>query len=364
MEVEVLTTCIIDIYDDWDRNYHEPGMERSNGVLVRRFPMKRRKGRVYARLNRRLMAGGPLTGWGQRRFLRHMFRAPALYRYIERHQQDYWYICIPFMFASTYHAVLAAPTRSLIIPCLHDDGIYDPPPIYRKMFRSARGLLFNTDAEARFAASLIGPVPGQVRRVMGEGIETDAVGDGDRFRRTFEISGPVVLYAGRREDGKNVPLLIEYRQRYTVEHPGRATLVLIGSPAPPPESDGPGIRDLGFVPMQDKYDAFAAADLCCQPSVNESFSLVVMESWVQGSPVLVHGDCAVTSEHCEISGGGLAFTTYEKFAESVDRVLDDPADARSMGQRGRQYVLDRYQWPTVVERYQEVIAEIAGTVRS
>ena len=38
------------------------------------------------------------------------------------------------------------------------------------------------------------------------------------------------------------------------------------------------VYDLGFVDLQDKYDAYGAATLLCQPSKNESFSFVIMES--------------------------------------------------------------------------------------
>ena len=52
--------------------------------------------------------------------------------------------------------------------------------------------------------------------------------------------------------------------------------------------------DLGFVDIQDKYDITAAATLLCQPSKNESFSIVIMESSLCGRPVLVHEACEVT----------------------------------------------------------------------
>jgi glycosyltransferase involved in cell wall biosynthesis len=358
MDVEILTTCIRDLYDDWGRNHHAPGTEYYRGIPVQRFPVKRRRAKAFNRLNRRLGQGERITPREERTFIHQMFVAPSLYRYIKRHQRDYLFIFTPFMFASTYHGVLTAPDRSLIIPCLHDDGVYARLGIYHDLLRSARGLLYNTATEASFGDSLIGPVDGQIRRVIGVGIDTDLIGDGARFRAKHQIEGPILLYAGRLDEGKNVPLLIEYWSRYVDESSRQATLVLIGSASPPTDgTDRASIRDLGFLSPEDKIDAFAAADICCQPSLNESFSLVIMESWVQGTPVLVHGDCAVTSEHCATSGGGLRFTTYDEFARSVDRVLDDPPAARAMGQLGREYVLDHYQWPTIVARYQEVITE-------
>lgn len=34
----------------------------------------------------------------------------------------------------------------------------------------------------------------------------------------------------------------------------------------------------------------------------------------------------------------------------------------AMGQRGRQYVMDNYQWPAIVAKYQNLIAEIRATL--
>ena len=110
--------------------------------------------------------------------------------------------------------------------------------------------------------------------------------------------------------------------------------------------------------MQDKYDAYAAADIFCMPSVNESFSIATMESWLMETAVLVHGHCAVTREHCLKSNGGLYFTNYDEFAATVDYLLDNPAIARQMGRNGRQYVLDNFQWPTVIAKYQQLIETI------
>lgn len=78
---------------------------------------------------------------------------------------------------------------------------------------------------------------------------------------------------------------------------------------PIPETCKNQIHDLGFVPVQDKYDAYAAAEMLCQPSKNESFSFVIMESWLMGRPVLVHESCKVTSNFARESMVGCIFKT-------------------------------------------------------
>jgi glycosyltransferase involved in cell wall biosynthesis len=120
------------------------------------------------------------------------------------------------------------------------------------------------------------------------------------------------------------------------------------------------ILDLGFVPPQDKADAYAAALALCQPSLLESFSIVMMEAWLAGTPALVHGRCAVTREHCLASNGGLFFEDYFEFAEAVALLARDAALRRQMAANGRAYVLARYTWDRVTDAYLDVFRRIGA----
>ena len=168
-----------------------------------------------------------------------------------------------------------------------------------------------------------------------------------------------MLYAGRRETGKNIDLLIDYWRRYKQRSSRAAKLVLIG----PGDIGGQiqavdGIIDLGFLAVQDKYDAFAAANIFCNPSVHESFSRSLMESWLTGTPAIVHADCAVTREHCQLSNGGLYFRDFEEFAAATDYLLDHKAASERMGQQGRRYVLDNFTWDVVLEGYKALFDKV------
>jgi glycosyltransferase involved in cell wall biosynthesis len=125
-----------------------------------------------------------------------------------------------------------------------------------------------------------------------------------------------------------------------------------GAVAIPPDRHH-DILDLGFLPEQDKLDAYAAALALCQPSLNESFSIVMMEAWVAGTPALVHANCAVTREHCLEANGGLFFADAEEFAETVELLRSAPALRQALGVQGRRYVLRHFTWEAVVENYLE-----------
>ena len=360
LEVEVLTTCIQDFHADWGKNHHRPGVEQINGVVVRRFPVLPRDQGAFSQVNWRLMHNLSITAVQEQTYINHMFQVPALFEYIAQQTQPTLFIFIPYMFATTYHGAQIHPKRSIIIPCLHDES-YARLAIYRQVLPQVRALVLHVEAELALTNQLYGPAKGQIRAVLGEGVDCDFVADGQRFRDKYQIPGPFMLYAGRRETGKNVPLLLQYWQRYQRANGRSPHLILIG-PGNMQVPPGANIIDLGFVSVQDKYDAYAAADIFCLPSVNESFSIVTMESWLTETPVLVHGHCAVTREHCLKSNGGLYFTNYDEFAATADYLWQNPVIARQMGQNGRQYVLDNFQWPQIIEKYKKLITTIEAEI--
>lgn len=360
--VEVLTTCTRDLYADWGKNYHQPGVSQINGTAVHRFPVDARDRQAFDRINIRLMNNLPISAADERVFIEQMIRAPRLAEFIRQEAGNRLYVFMPYMFSTTYHGVLAAPERALMIPCLHDES-YARLAIYQEMFAAARGLVFHTEAEQQLAVRLYPTPEHQLRTVLGEGVDTDQQYDAERFRLTYGLEGPIVLYAGRREVGKNTPLLLDYWARYW-RREGRARgakLVLIGPGEVTilPDAAG-GVVDLGFVSAADKADAYAAAAVFCMPSVNESFSIVLMESWLAGTPALVHGGCGVTREHCLRSNGGLYFTDYDEFAATLSYLLDNRDTAERLGAQGRAYVLANYPWEVIIPRYLALFDEVLG----
>ena len=67
------------------------------------------------------------------------------------------------------------------------------------------------------------------------------------FRRRHGLEGPLLVYLGRKETGKNVPLLIEYALRYRALRRADLTLVLAGDGPVTAPPDTPGVRDLGYL---------------------------------------------------------------------------------------------------------------------
>jgi glycosyltransferase involved in cell wall biosynthesis len=79
------------------------------------------------------------------------------------------------------------------------------------------------------------------------------------------------------------------------------------------------------------------------PSRWESFSIATLEAMAQRTPVLVNGGSPVLAQHAARSGAGRSYTDDESFCRALDGLLDAPGERAEMGERGRAYVLSRYQ---------------------
>ncbi len=352
-DVEVLTTCSREFAGDWAANELPEGTDVVNGVPVRRFPVRPRDAAAFDRINARLMADDPIDPDEERVFIREMINSDALCDFIRDHVGRYFLIFTPYMFGTTWAGSAIDPDRSALIPALHDES-YAYLRIYAEMFRRVRGVVFYSRAEMELARSLYTLRPGAAALVpvgIDEGPETD----GERFRAKHSL-GPYLLYVGRKEVGKNLPMLIDAFDRYRRRRRTDLRLVLIGKGpvTAPPALEG-AVLDLGFVPEQDKWDAYAGALALCQPSVKESFSIVMMEAWLASTPSLVHGRCAVTREHCIESDGGLYFLDDREFAAAVDVLRERPGLRDALGRQGRQYVERRFNWAAVIARYLDVL---------
>ena len=356
-EVEVLTTCVKSFASDWNEDYHPAGLTEEAGIPVRRFPVRKRDTAAFDRVNAKLIQGRILTGDEEETFCREMINSPALYDYMREHDGEYGlYFFIPYMFGTTVYGCRIRPGKSVLIPCLHDES-YAYMKCLREPFCQAAGMVFNAEPERQLAEKLFG-TRGETFTTFGIGMDTDQTSDPERFRAKFGIRDPFILYAGRKDAGKRVDLLIRYFTEFKRRNPGEMKLVLIGG-GEIPIPEGGDILDLGFVDRQDKYDAYGAAELFCNPSEMESFSLVIMESWLAGRPVLVNGKCAVTKDFARTAGGGLWFEGYGEFEGGVKYLTERKDEAARMGQNGRKYVLEHFDWNVITGKYLKLIKLLA-----
>ncbi|HYZ91493.1 MAG TPA: glycosyltransferase family 4 protein [Actinomycetota bacterium] len=350
-EVDVFTTCAVD-HRTW-RNELPAGVERYKGVLtVRRFPISDRDLGIHGELDRAISSGFRLSPEEELLWLRHGPTSVPMEEELSARGESYDAIlALPYLFGTTYFAFAACPSRAVIIPCLHDE-----PFAYfgfvREMLSGARGIMFNTNAESQLAQRIVGRLAPW--GIVAVGLDAPAPGR----RRRVRIPEPSILYVGRRESGKNTPMLIDYFVRYKRRHSAPLFLAFAGSGDPVPNRPDIVETKLNF---RSPLDVFASATIACQPSVNESLSIVLLESWQAGRPALVHGSCDVTKEHCERSNGGLWFSSYAEFEAVLDRLLASQELRELLGRNGRAYVEREYSWDAVLGRFDESLRNILAT---
>lgn len=347
-QVEVVTTCARD-YVTW-KNERPAGVEQVNGIPVRRFPVAHeRDPNHFGRLSKRVFdethsvadelawldSEGPAS--------------PALIDYLERAASELDFILLfSYRYYHAWHGARRVASKALLVPTAERDpaiglGVFGPT------FRGVRGVMYNSHEERAMIQTATGnqAVPGVV---VGIGSEIPRHSDPQRFRKKHNIRRPFAIYVGRIDENKGCRELFDFFLRYAATFPRGLDLVLIGSPIIPIPQH-PRIHHLGFLPDEDKFDGIAASDLLIMPSYFESLSMVALEAWALGRPVLANGRCDVLKGQCIRSGAGLYYERYEEFAETLYSLESNgPLNAR-LGRNGRDYFAQHYTWPVIEGKY-------------
>jgi glycosyltransferase involved in cell wall biosynthesis len=399
--VEVLTTRADD-YRSWE-NYYPAGETNLNGVKILRFPVSKARHmpsfdasydfmlHLRSDLARREIL--PLLAepfcdflrnqrycWKYRTkalyryFLyakwRHLHRsaqrqwmeqqgplAPSLSRYLAQQHHDYRAIFFfSYNYATTYDNLPRVQQKAILVPTVHQEDCL-AFPIFQETFNRARFIIFNTAAEARITRQQYAALNPHKLLIAGAGIDLPPATPRDFMRTTFGLQEPYILYVGRIDPAKGCQLLFAYFLRFKQEYHHPLKLVVMGrNYTTIPEH--PDIVYVGFCDELTKIGAMREATALVLPSFFESLSLVVLESLLVKTPVLVNAACEVLKDHCITSGGGLCYSDYSSFHEQLTIILTDSSARKVMGEKGHAYVQARYSWPKVLEIYQHAINRI------
>jgi glycosyltransferase involved in cell wall biosynthesis len=354
-DVAVATTCARD-HATWE-NELPPGETHEGGVCVHRFAVAPRDVARHDALHAAVV-GGRASYADELEWLSQGVWSAQMQEYLEDPATDHdLRIFAPYLFGTTVWGAQALPARSALMPCLHDEP-YAHLGVVGRTIEAVRGCMFNAPAEEALARRLYRVRDGGV---VGMGFDSPAALPEIDFAERHGIEGPYLLYAGRLEEGKRVHVAVEYALRLGEERAEAPALVLAGRGGyrAPREARG-RVIEVGYLGDDEKRAAHAGALALVNPSEMESLSLVVMESWLEGTPVIVAHGSEVMRDHVERSRGGIAFADYASFRDAVETLLRDPQRARAMGERGRTYVLDEYGWPAVSDRMAALVERLAA----
>ena len=303
-DVTVLTTCSRDWHDPWDRNTLSPGTTNDGKVRVSRFRVDRTNTGAFREINRAVLSvprGTLVPGLNaademiEAAFVQHNIVSTSLLAELARTSNDYDRVLfLPYLYGTTLRGWHIPRERSAIVPCFHDEAYAYLGPV-AAMMRGMPLILFNSDGEYELARRIFGPSIDERSLVVGSAVDPprrsnsrDAIGEFDPERSRY------VLFLGRNRPEKNIDLLLDAYRRFAAFEPASdLQLVLAGEETQ--GERGRGIVGLGPVSDDAKGRLLASARAIVQPSVNESFSRVVVEAWSYGRPAIVHGDCLATA---------------------------------------------------------------------
>jgi glycosyltransferase involved in cell wall biosynthesis len=354
-EVEVLTTCATD-YVTW-KNERPAGVETVNGVQVRRFRVKHeRDPLVFSKRSERVFQNRHSIGDELDWLDAEGPTSPALIDYVSKHAASYDYcLFFSYRYYHAYYGARAAAGRAILVPTAERDATVGLS-IFQPLFRSVRALMYNSPEERAMinAVSNNQAVPGVV---VGIGSDVPNNPQPVRFRNKYKIRGPFAIYVGRIDQNKGCGELFDYFQGYLKDPAGKLSLILIGNSILP-VPDHPRIRHLGFLDDTDKFDAMAAAEVLIMPSYYESLSMVALEAWALGRPVLANGKCDVLKGQCLRSNAGLYYESYAEFIGTLEAIEQNRWLAGTLGRNGRHFFREQYDWPVIERKYLEMFERL------
>ena len=354
-DVSVLTTCAVD-HMTW-KNEYEQGESRLNGVRVIR--VKNEKEREQKSFNRFIakVIDPSHTREDEVEFVdRQGPYCPKLISYLEAHKDEYDAILfVTYLYYHVVYGTLIEGVPKILIPTVHDEWVAHLS-IVQDVFQNVDGYIYNTDEEKVFADRQYPGAGDKPSCTVGYGIEVpndDVLPD---VKQKYGLDN-YIMYAGRIEEAKGCGHLFTYFMEYKKHHNGDLKLVLCGkSGMEIPKRDD--IVSLGFVDDLDKYALMKNARVFVLASHFESLSIVVLESMMMGTPVLVNGACAVLKGHCLKSNAGLYFVNYTQFERTLTWLLTHPGEYEQMRENGRDYVKKNYQWPLITDRIVGLIEQV------
>lgn len=334
MDVTFLATASSNADGKWQNDQHM-GESEYEGIKVIRFPVDQVELKGLCDVN-----------------------SQALLDHIRNVHYDR-FVTGPYLFGLVMSVAELAPERTILVPCVHDEDDARKANVV-SMFRSVRGFCFNTEPERDLAAQLYGKSildPKRPCGVVGFALP-DFDSSAERGRKLAGTDSPYIIYCGRRDPMKGTPIVVEFWAAFRKMHKDidlKLVLTGIGN-VDIPEGCQEHLIDLGDIPdPQKRHDLMAGAVAFIHASVNESLSIVLLESWLAHRPVIVHSCGVVLRSQTSRANGGLWFRDFVEFNECLELLLADKKLADALGESGRKFTLSEYSPDAVRRRFIETL---------
>lgn len=361
-DVTLLTSCAED-YRTW-ANAFPAGELQDEAVRLIRFPTSvERDYPAFDRLSVPVLAGGAGSEMEERWIEAQGPVMPLLVHYL-RAERDYYdaFVFYTYLYWSTVRGIVEVGDKAWLVPTAHDEKPIRLA-VYDRVFAAPRVIVYNTAAERKFCEGRFAK-RAPMEEIVGCGVDALSAGTDDPLKvLSLPACRPLepgyVLYVGRVDLAKNVGELLDLYIAMVQKDASWPDLVLVG-PVSMDVPTHPKIRVIGYVEEDVKHALMRRASVLIQPSVFESLSLVLLESWLCGTPVMVNGRCEVLREQAVAAGGGLYYETAHQLREGLTVMLSKPRLREQMAEAGRVFTQKNYSWPVIEGKYLDILERYKG----
>lgn len=355
-DVTVCTSSAKD-YVSW-KNEFPKGETKENSIRILRFPVTqtRKMSKMNQILSQCLEKGDSASDKDQWEFLKEQGPyCPDLINYVTEEQNSY---DIAILIGYLYYPVVASIPKLkipfVIVPTFHDE----PPfrlPMYRKTYSHQYVYSFNAPEEMSVYEAYTKQKASSYF-LIGTYIN-------DSFVNT-ELSNQnsnQLITIGRIEPAKGYPELFDYFQNWKLfSNRKDITIKSLGSVSSMEVPTDPLITFTGYVSEEEKISEIQKSFLLLNPSAFESFSISIMEAWIQKKVVLVNAKSSVMRGHCLRSQGGLYYSDSLSFQRTLDFLLENRDIATRLGQNGREYVLANFSKEAIRKKLNQMVSMLLG----
>jgi glycosyltransferase involved in cell wall biosynthesis len=352
----VATSCATD-YVTW-ANVLPAGTSRDGAVTVHRFPSARQRPlHEFWRLNDRLFDDDITEDEQQRWFRLNGPELPGLLTYLEQRGRDYDRVLFfTFRYAPSWFGLPLVAERAILVPTAEDDEVLHACTILAPFLRLPHAFIYLTPEEQQLLENVAG---GRLAPsvTIGAGIEPASTPPGRDRLDALGIPPDFLLYVGRVDRNKGCETLVRYYADYADASGSEALPLVLAGPIKMALPSHPGLRALGRVSDEIRDALMTHARALLMPSPFESLSLVVLEAWNRGTPVIVNARCRVLLGQVRRADGGLYYRASDDFTGAVQRLAGDPGLARTLGRQGLAYIDREYRWPLVMSRVEAILRQ-------
>lgn len=330
-DTDVITTTAKD-YLTWEHHYAAGITETGRSRTIRFLSEPRSLSRFRKVTEKIDRLGGPQNAsdaeWSE--FLNSQGPVcPDLLRFYQKNLNQYDAV---FVFSYLYWhtsqiaSLNAAPIPVFLIPAAHDEWAFRFRQ-FRQLPHSFTATLCSTPEDKELILKTCpGLKPEQVP-IVPFYYEKPVSGRPERNARESDT----LLYIGRVDSAKGVDELIRFFISMLKEEDLAGMKLVLAGSIHMPVWKHPGIEYTGFISEEEKQARLQSALALVNPSKNESLSIVALEAWAAGIPVIANSDCAVLKGQCERSKAGITYSSQKEFNGAIRRIRTNPQYAKITG---------------------------------